>query len=182
LEEEYLITSLEFPEQVKSYLKYFKISYLDLAKAIKMSSNAMNEMLDGKRGIMLLTMVKIAAFFGLKYYELGNPNFPFPSEDKLPLPTKLLIGKRKVNGEPKKYGDHDLNQALDDIFKSNFLEIARTSREIADKLPDSIPTRVRTASRVSDAISKGTWEGLVVELPKVKGKKFYQLVEFAVIL
>lgn len=171
--------SAQFGEQIKTYLKRFKLYPEDIAYALKTNAESIVKIINGDKSVYLETVEKIADIFGVKYYQMADPEFPLPSKKNLPENTKTLIEERKASGEPKKYGDHDLNQELDKIFRGNFLEIPRTTTEIANELPRSIPSTVRTASRVSDAIKKGTWEGLIAKLPKPDGERQrYQLVKF----
>jgi hypothetical protein len=171
--------SAQFGGQIKKYLKCFNLYPEDIAYALKTNTESIALIINGNKRVYLETIEKIADLFGLAYYEMGNPDYPIPSEKDLPENTKLIIKKREIDGEPKKYGDHDINQSLDDIFRGSFLEIPRTTTEIAKELPHSIPSTVRTASRVSDAIKKGTWDGLIAKLPKPDGERQrYQLVKF----
>ncbi|MEO3404934.1 hypothetical protein AAFN85_13595 [Mucilaginibacter sp. CAU 1740] len=170
---------LEFGEQVIRYLNHFEISYLDLARAIKMGPNAFKEMIDGERGIMLSTMIKIANFFGTKYYKLANPDLQFPLKKDLPGETEALVGTRKTDDKRKKYSDHGLIEALDELLSGSFLEEPRTSKQILTQLPEEVQIAINTeARRITDLLNREP-RSLLVRKFRVKGSReyWYQLLD-----
>jgi len=173
--EDFDYVNVDFGNLVNRYLEHLEIDQRILAKYLVISGNDIRNIIAGKKGVVLKTAEKTASFFGLKYFQMANPDFPVPEEANLPDEILTFIASNK----PKTYGEHDLNEALKEIFNGNFLEIPRTTTEIANELPHSIPSTVRTASRISDAIKKGTWDGLIAKLPKPDGERQrYQLVKF----
>ncbi|NVM62249.1 hypothetical protein FHW88_000525 [Mucilaginibacter sp. SG538B] len=134
---------------------------------------SINEIIDGDKGVVLKTLEKIAAFFGLKYYEMGNPNFPIPPEDKLPTTTKLVIAKRKVEGEPKKYSDHRLTEALDAVLSGSYLEEPRTSKQILTQLPEDVRTAIKNEARRITDLLKREPRCFLVKKFKIEGSREY---------
>lgn len=138
-----------------------------------MGPNAFKEMIDGERGIMLSTMIKIANFFGTKYYKLANPDLPFPLKKDLPGETEALVGTRKTDDKPKKYSDHGLTEALDVILSGSYLKEPRTSKQILTQLPEEVQIGInKEARRITDLLKREP-RCLLVKKFKTKGSREY---------
>jgi len=178
--QKYSYVSIDFGKQVSRYLSEFKLAYTDLAKLIRMSSIDIQEIIAGKKGVVLITAEKISRVFGLAYYEFGNIEFPLPSFDELPENTKAVIKQRMKAGPPKQFGDHDLSGALDDILNGSFLAEPRTAKEILAQMPASVRAAVQNnAARITDLLKRKP-RSLRVKRFKIDGEKElkFQLIEF----
>ncbi|WPU95748.1 hypothetical protein SNE25_09480 [Mucilaginibacter sabulilitoris] len=145
-----------------------------------MSSVDIQDIIDGKKGMVLITAEKIGRVFGLTYYEFGNPKYPLPAFNELPESTKVLIAERKKVGAPRKFVDHGLADALDKILNSHFLKEPHTAKEIFAQMPMAVRDLVRNAARISDLLNREPRSLLVIKF-KIKGSReySYQLIEFA---
>jgi len=175
--EEYSYVSVDFGKQVKRYLLKFKLAHTDLAKLIKMSSVDIQDIIDGKKGVVLITAEKISKVFGLAYYEFGNAQFPLPAFDELPKTTKILIAEREKVGPPRQFADHGLVNALDKVLNSNFLKDPHTAKEIFAQMPKAVQETVKNAARISDLLNREP-RSLLVQKFKIEGSReyWYQLL------
>lgn len=172
--------SAQFGEQLKKYLTRFKLYPEDIAYALKTNAESIVKIINGEQSIYLETTEKIANIFGVKFYEMGNPTFPFPAKKNLPGTTKSMIAKREVDGEPKKYSDHGLIEALDAVLSGSYLEEPRTSKQILTQLPEEVRDAINNeARRITDLLNREPRCFLVKKF-KINGSReyWYQLIEF----
>ncbi|WP_432328141.1 hypothetical protein ACRQ5D_34275 [Mucilaginibacter sp. P25] len=155
------------------------MSESDLATLINFSTNDIINIINGKKGIVLLTAEKISKVFGRRYFELGNPNFPISTEDDLPQSTKIAISLRESKGQPKKYSDHKLGKNLDSIIGTSFLHVPRTSQEMFDQLPENVKTEIKSHHRVTDLMQKPKKQKLVATIISEDDQLTFQLREYA---
>jgi len=170
--------SVQFGAQLKRYLDHFGLIEIDIAYLIGSNSNSIDNIVKGDRGVVLKTVEKIANFFGLSYYEMGNPDFPFPAVSNLPKPTQLAILKRKDLGVPDRDYEFDLAGKLDIVIASDFLQVARTSEAIAKQIEDGGGGQI-DAVRITDLLGRSPRNKIVVKVGKQGKQNLYQLEAFA---
>lgn len=90
--------SKEYSKILAKYLKTFRLESIDIAYLIGTKKEVIDGLLKNKKGVVLFTLEQIAQIFGLRYFELGNPNQPIPSSELLPEKTKQRIAYRKKEG------------------------------------------------------------------------------------
>ncbi len=90
----------------------------------------------GRTGIGIENMIKFAAFFGQKHYQLANPDIAPPTPAKLPKASKAAIAElQRTEKQNKK--DDVFKIRLDELIAGDFLTRARTASEILTEMfPD----------------------------------------------
>jgi len=178
LEKKIIDVSVEFGNQLKSYLKHFGLIEADVARLIRSNTDAIDEILVGEKGIVLKTAEKIAwIVFGIRYFELGNPKFPIPKKKDLPLETQEAIVERKKKGVPEINRNTDLNLPLhvNNVLKSGRLKREFTSSDVLGLLPDNIKEQIPSI-RVTDLFKKGELRDKVEDTGGKRGReKLYRL-------
>lgn len=146
----------EYALILKKYLDHFQLESIDLAFLAETRKDIIDGLLETKSGVVLKTLEKISQVFGLKYYELGNPNFPLPPLEKLPKATLKRIEYRKQMGPYKEqsYKSPEINEKI--ILVLSYL---RENEEflmenIAQKVNTQFPEYPVSTSLVKDRINK----------------------------
>ncbi len=142
----------------------------------------------GKVGIGLANLEKYARFFGVTYYEMGNPDYPVPTWDELPPASKLKINKAKdaiaSQAQDRKvvYRDRTINaKQLHELYAGGYFGVPRTSREtfrtLRPDIPESeYPKHFRNIAKISDTLSKGKFAKLLDKLEPVAGSTSVRFV------
>lgn len=170
--------SAEFGNQLARYLKHFGLTTADISKLIKSNTDAIVEVLEGEKGIVLKTAEKISwMVFGIRYYEFGNPKFPFPKKKSLPKATQEAIVARRKKGTSQFNRNTDLNLPIhiNDVLDSGKLEHEFTSSDVWSLLPESIQGQIKSI-RITDLFSKGELRDKIEYTGKKRGReKVYRL-------
>ncbi|MFB2117854.1 hypothetical protein [Parapedobacter sp. 2B3] len=88
----------ELIEILLKYTEKFGLEPIDVAYLSKVNRKTIDALLAGTGGIELESVDEISLIFGLRYYQLGNPDFEMPFFDSLPETTKDRIAFRKKEG------------------------------------------------------------------------------------
>ena len=175
-----IAVSLEFGLQVKKYLKHFGLTEGDLSRLIKSNTNKVQDILLGKKGIVLNSAERISNVFGLRYFEFGNPLFSLPLIKDLPEETQEFIENRKKRGVPviNRNYNNDIAGNLDRIInETDVLHHKVTAEEIRLNFPEEIRDTIK-ATRITDLLKKSGRDEIVVKVDK-RGKEFlFQLKKF----
>ncbi|WP_158799127.1 helix-turn-helix transcriptional regulator [Pedobacter sp. L105] len=73
----------EFGTQMKKFRAIAGVSQDDPAKAIGRNQSYMVSFENGDHSIGIDFMKEISAYFGVKFYDFANPDFPIPSKREL---------------------------------------------------------------------------------------------------
>lgn len=161
--------SEEYAEILSSYLNRFGLETVDMAFLAGTSRDIIDGLVTGKSGVVLKTLEKISQSFGVKYYELGNPNYPIPTFESLPKKTRDRIAYRKKVGPHKEesYNSLDLNEKI-----TIALSLLKENDEfLIEELVDMINERcgdTTDTSLIGDRLSK-TFKAYVIKTNR-KGK------------
>lgn len=170
--------SIEFGEQVKKHLKMFGLIEADLAYLIKSNSNDIDDIIHGSKTVGLKKAERIANIFGMRYYEFGNPNHSLPAISELPSRTQEAITSRKRKGITERDYDKRVSENLDKIIRdTDVLHYPIKAEDIRLKLPEEIKNTI-SASRISDLLTKGGRNEIIVVVGKEGNANLYQLKKF----
>jgi hypothetical protein len=176
---DYSYVSLEFGERVSYYIDHFRMSNADLAKLIKMSTNDIQNIIDGKKGVVLITMEKISRVFGLAYFKFGDRNFPAPKFKDLPELTRQTILNRKQKPTPERNYYQEFAKHLEAIVEGDYLKFPRTAKEVFAQMPKEIRNDKKyKATRVTDSFKNGKLRKLVTNVGYRGNELLFQLIEF----
>lgn len=106
--------SREYAKIIEAYLKEFGLEPIDLAYLVGTKKDVIDGLISQKNGVVLNTLEKIAAAFGVRYYQIGDPAFPVPTIDMLPEKTKGRIRYREFEGASvsKTYNQLEINEKM----------------------------------------------------------------------
>lgn len=175
--------SIEFGFQLSKYLAHFELIEADLARVFNTNSHYVKEILTGKKGTTLKTAEKYSNFFGTRYYELANPNFPMPNFESLPNTTKEAILHRKNIGTKiiERNYENDIAGNLDKIIdETDLLLKPSTAEELRLQFPENIRDKI-TTNRITNLLKKSGRNKIVIKVGKRGNAILFQLKEYALI-
>lgn len=144
---------LDYGKRLKAFRRASDISQEDLAKAIGVHQPYIAAIEAGNVSIGIDKQEEIALCFGVKYYELSNPNIPVPSKEKLRENIEEYV--RLNNTDPGYLSDHSPNftKYIDDLLSGEFLNEFRSAKEISVELYRLFSLEI-APTRVSDILSR----------------------------
>ena len=171
-----LAAKKEFGNQLKAYRTVAGISQGDLASALMKQQPYIVSIEKGDTGVGIAKMVEISSYFGVKYYQFADPNFPIPKKEELRTNIRDYL---TLNNIDPSYLDNDespgYSKNMDIYLSTNMLSEAKTSYEIAQDYKIMFQEEIKP-SKVSDILSKGGRKKLVdIFKPKVGRGNLYQL-------
>ena len=166
---------LEYAERLKAYRKEAAVSQENLAKAIGVHQPYIADIESGTISIGIDKQEQIAAYFGVRYYEFADPNYPIP--DKTELREHIEEYVKSTNTEPGYLKDESnrYSRYLDELLGTAFLQEAKTAKEISDEIATRFNVSIQP-TRVSDILSRAPRKHLLVIIRPVAGRgNQYQL-------
>lgn len=176
----------EFAKQLSRYMSRFGLYQIDMAALTDTNVQAIENILNNKRGLVLKTADTLAGVFNRRYYELGNPSCPLPGFQELPPDTRNRIEWRRREGPPQvqRYQKLDLNAAIRRILRKQALEQEFVASEIFQALPKSLQNRILVPAKISDRLLNEFSDyvektGNKKTVPGKRGRKeeFYRLIK-----
>lgn len=157
-----------FGEQLKKYREAIGLKQHQFASLMDATPAYVSSVERGQTGIGIENMIKFAAFFGQKHYQLANPDIAPPSPSRLPATSKTAIAALKKTEKQNKQDDV-FKIRLDELIASDFLSRARTASEIltemfpdgADASAAKVTTYLTTTKRnkLVNTVSGREWGG-----------------------
>lgn len=165
----------EFADQIKKYLKHFKMLTSDLGAQIGTEATDIRRIIEYEKSVGIKRAERIAGVFGLRYYEFANPDHPLPLLKELPQKTQKVIEERKIKGYKVNSRKANLNlpRYLKALIERGELDQPTTSRQLLEKLPPVIQEQIKfQPRRISDVLGKT--EG-IEKVGKIGKERLYQL-------
>lgn len=144
--------SKEYSKILKKYLKTFKLESIDIAYLVQTKKDVIDGVLKNEKSVVLYTLEQIAQIFGLRYFELGNPNHPVPSLDSLPEKTKQRMAYRKKEGPAKEttYTSSEINNRISEVLST----LESGDEFLAEKIVSSIRKKYGETYSVSEILNR----------------------------
>jgi len=161
-----------FAKKLQLYMQEFGLESVDIAHFANSTTIHIDSLLNGTGTVELETADKIAAVFGLRYYEFAHPDQKMPTKDSLPELTQKRIAYRKQTGPHQRihYQTRALNNKIiviladyekDDEFLSTDIRKALLEKfneqfstsEVTKRLSLHMPDYVKQTNRKDN--SKG---------------------------
>lgn len=161
--------SVEFGTQLMKYLKHFNLSAAYLPGLSKLSTQSVDKILVGEKGIVLKSAEDIANVFGLRYFEFANPKHPLPKFEDLPIATVEAIEKSSKTGTTKitrKKGLH-LPKHVKEALNHKHLAPEFTSADVMELLPKSIKEQIKSI-HITNLFNNDEFKTLVEDTGKKK--------------
>lgn len=144
---------LELAQQLKKYRDAAGISQSDLANGLGMQQPYIAKIEKANHSVGLDLLVDISTYFGIKHYELTNPDFPVPTKEVL---RKSIMAFHKLKDTDTSYlKDTSPNYAknIDKYIRAGHLNEEKSSKEIAHHF-NELFNQVIPASKVSDILCR----------------------------
>lgn len=146
----------EFVLALEYYMDYYGLYGVDIKKLLKATTDIVNDLKNGKNGPTITKAESISQIFGLRYYQLVDPEFPPLSKEKLPKATITTIEDREENGPPKykgKYNKLDLKRNLLTVL-IEFVDSEKfLPSQVFTSLPQDLKRKLSSATRITGLFS-----------------------------
>jgi len=179
-------TKIIFGKRLRGFRVAAGLSQRDFADFMNTGNNYISELENGLANPSFELLICYAAFFGVKYYQLGDPDFPIPSLDQLPASTLRKITELekakqaaaakilKEKAEQKEKGLPGRAAQLHALINKGFFKQPKTARQVFAKLNPDIPESAfgnytEELTKITGTLSKGRFAKLLDKLAP-KGK------------
>lgn len=189
---------IEFGKQFRLYREASGLTQKEYADTyLNGNKSYISQLERGLIDIQVNSMDMHAQHFGVRYYQLANPNHPVPSLDEMPSAIRHVaekaVEKRKkaeADKEVKRKAGEKVYQTgtaaeLRKLITDGFFETPRTSREAYLKLnPDAdgnslTDDQSKAIGKITDTLSKGRFPKLLDKLDPEKGSTAVRFVNKA---
>lgn len=160
----------EYGERVKAYRKKANISQEVLANIAEVHQPYIASIEKGDVNIGILTQETISSTFGVKYYQLSDPDFPIPSKNVLRENIKTYITSRNIDPAYLKDEVQNFATYMDELLASDFLLQERSGKEIAEKYKELYKLDI-SPTRISDMLSREPRKSIVEVIKPEKGRQ-----------
>lgn len=175
-----------FGQRLRAFRKEGKLSQLDFAELMSVGKNYISELEAGSASPSLDTVIKYAAFFGVEYYELGNPKYPVPKFEQFPKASRAAIIKLRerqqaikakaaeAKAQGKEAGVSGRAKRLHGLIDAGFFNRSKTARETFAKLNPKVkeadyPQYNIEIIKITSTLSSGRFIKLLDKLEPTPG-------------
>lgn len=146
----------EFVLALEYYMDYYGLYDIDIKNLLDGTTNIVKDIKGGIKGPTITKADSISQLFGIRYYQLVNPEFhPLPKE-KLPPATINAIDTRSESGPPesrKPYNSINLKKTLISALEAFKNKKEFLPSDIYETLPDELKVILKSSTRVTGAFS-----------------------------
>lgn len=160
----------EYGKRVRAFRKQANISQEVLAKIAEVHQPYIASIENGDVNIGIITQETISSTFGVKYYQLSDPDFPIPDKNVLRENIQLYITSNNI--DPSYFKDEVQNFAtyMDELLQSDFLREERTSKEIAVYYLELFGLEI-SSTRIADMLSRKPRKNLISIIKPLTGRQ-----------
>lgn len=177
----------EFSGRLKRLREHFGLSQQQFGEFFGLSQNTIRSYESGNHSIGIDKMEMFARAFGLRHYQLANPDFVFPPKEKLPADLRRYIAKVErlrqqltaANDTKRSAGERiyqtGRSKQLYGLYESGYFSRSRTVREVFYKInaypktkPLS-PDEQKELARITSTLSGGRFLKLLDKLEPAPG-------------
>lgn len=183
-----------FGERIQSFRKAAGLTQQDFALLMGTAQTYISDVENGSANPSFEMLIQYAAFFGVEYYELGNPNFSVPTVDQLPASTRRAIAKLKTQQRKAKDTADKTKAAnkaeglpgrakqLHGLVASGFFKRSRTAKDAFIKLNPGIPKdqvgdHLAEIGKITVTLSQGKFVRLLDKLEPAPGSTAVRFVQ-----
>lgn len=161
---------VEYAGRLKAYRKKANISQEAFATAIAVYQPYIASVEAGGLSIGIDKQEEIASCFGVRYYQLGDPDFPIPSREALWGSIEAYVKAAGIEIGYLKSKTPGLAGFMDELLQSDFFLEWRLVTEVVAELMDRFGLEV-VPMRVSDILNQKP-RNLLIEVKKVPKERF----------
>lgn len=167
------IARIEFAKQLIKYRDTAGISQNVLAQGLNKQQPYIAKIERFKHSVGLDLLVEISTYFGVKYYQMADPDFTIPSKEEL---IHSIEEYHKLTDTDTSYlSKRSPNYAknMDKYLQTAYLKESKTSKEIAKDFMDLYQQEI-PASKVSDILSRSPRKELldIIKPESGRGNKY----------
>jgi len=146
----------EFNLALEYYMDYYGLYDVDIKNLLAVTTNIVKDMKGGVNGPTITKADSISQLFGIRYYQLVDPEFtPLPKE-KLPIATINAIDARSESGPPtsrKPYNSINLKKVLISALETFKNKKEFLPSDVYETLPVELKVTLKSSTRVTGAFS-----------------------------
>ncbi|MGY0041600.1 helix-turn-helix domain-containing protein [Pedobacter sp. NJ-S-72] len=160
----------EYGNRVRTFRKEANISQEALATFAQLYQSYIASIEKGDVNIGILAQQTLSNTFGVKHYQLSDPDFPIPPKKVLRENIRRYITSKNI--DPASLKDKMPNYAgnMDELIQSGFLNEARTSKQIAEKYKQEYELEI-SAARIANILSRGVRSNKISTIKSACGKQ-----------
>jgi len=169
-------TLKEYGNRVRTFRIEANISQEALATFAQLYQSYIASIEKGDINIGILAQRTLSDTFGVKHYQLSDPDFPIPSKDILRENIRRYITSKNIDPSYLRDKMPDYGKYMDQLLRSGFLNEPRTSKQIAEKYKQEYELEISTA-RITNILSRGVRSSKINTSKSACGKlNKYQLI------
>lgn len=180
--------------RMRSFRKLAGLSQRDFATFMDTGKTYISQLEIGTANPTIEILMQYAAFFGVEYYELGNPMFPIPSVDQLPATTRKAIARLKTQQQKTKDTAEKTKAAnkaeglpgrakqLHGLLEAGFFKRPRTAKDAFIKLnpgmpKDQVGDHLVEIGKITVTLSQGKFVRFLDKLEPAPGSTAIRFVQ-----
>lgn len=160
----------EYGNRVRTFRKEANISQEALATFAQLYQSYIASIEKGDVNIGILAQQTLSNTFGVKHYQLSDPDFPIPPKNVLRENIRRYITARNIDPAYLKDKFPNYVKYMDELLQSGFLNEPKTTKEIAEKYKNEYELEI-TPSRITDILSRGTRKDKIDIIRSACGKR-----------
>ncbi|QNK61308.1 helix-turn-helix transcriptional regulator [Pedobacter sp. PAMC26386] len=145
----------EYGNRVRTFRKEANISQEALATFASLYQSYIASIEKGDVNIGILAQQTLSNTFGVKHYQLADPDFPIPPKKVLRENIRRYLHQKNIDPACLKEKIPNYVTCMDELLKSGFLDEARTTKQIADKYKQEYQLVISPA-RIAGILSRGS--------------------------
>ncbi|RAJ36965.1 helix-turn-helix domain-containing protein [Pedobacter cryoconitis] len=145
----------EYGNRVRTFRKEANISQEALATFAQLYQSYIASIEKGDVNIGILAQQTLSNTFGVKHYQLSDPDFPIPPKSVLRENIRRYITARNIDTAYLKDKLPNYVKPMDELLQSGFFNEPKTTKEIAEQYKNEYELEI-SPSRVVDILSRGT--------------------------
>lgn len=160
----------EYGNRVRTFRKEANISQEALATFAQLYQSYIASIEKGDVNIGILAQQTLSNTFGVKHYQLSDPDFPIPPKNVLRENIRRYIAAKNIDPACLKDKLPNYVKHMDELLQSGFLNEPKTSKEIAEKYKNEYELEI-TPSRIADILSRGNRKDKIDVIKSPCGKR-----------
>ena len=160
----------EYGNRVRAFRKEANISQEALATFAKLYQSYIASIEKGDINIGILAQQTLSNTFGVKHYQLADPDFPVPPKNVLRENIRRYIISKNIDPACLKDKMPDHMKHMDELLQSGFLNEARTSKQIAERYNQEYELEI-SASRIASILRLGVRNNQISTIKSACGKQ-----------
>ncbi|WP_052496258.1 helix-turn-helix domain-containing protein [Pedobacter lusitanus] len=160
----------EYGNRVRTFRKEANISQEALATFAQLYQSYIASIEKGDVNIGILAQQTLSNTFGVKHYQLSDPDFPIPPKNVLRENIRRYITSKNIDPACLKDKMPNYVKYMDDLLQSGFLNEARTSKQIAEKYKQEYKLEI-TPARIAGILERGPRSSRIIKIKSADGKQ-----------